>query len=125
MTQQAEKKIHWSFWTISIIALIWNLMGVANLSMQFIAPESSSFPEWWREVIVNRPIWSTAAMVLALICAVFGCVLLFLKRAEAVFLFIASLVGILLTVSHAATVGDPGLPRYSKVSCCLSSWLYF
>ena len=34
MTEKTTGGVHWSFWVIAAVALIWNLMGSANFFMQ-------------------------------------------------------------------------------------------
>lgn len=115
MSNEATSRIHWSFWVIAVVALIWNLMGAMNFFMQVFSGDVSNMPEWWQLVVANRPIWATGAMAIAVFVAVLGCVLLLLRKAVATYLFIASLVGVVLTMGHALSVGFPELPEFILV----------
>ena len=37
MNDKTVGGVHWSFWTIGIVALIWNVMGVINFFAQMNA----------------------------------------------------------------------------------------
>ena len=106
MVGDIRARVHWSFWVISIVALIWNLMGSANTILQMVAGDLAAMPEWWRAVVASRPGWATAAMMVAVFCGVLGCILLLLRKSAAFYLFVASLAGVIVTMSHA--VGVPG-----------------
>lgn len=93
---------------ISAVALVWNLLGGVNFAVQMLADDLSGFPEWWLLVVETRPWWATAGMVVGVFGGLFGCVLLLLRRRLALPLFIASLVGVAMTMSHAFGVGEPG-----------------
>ena len=99
-------RVHWSFWVIGIVALVWNLMGSANIVLQRVAPDLEAMPEWWRAVVASRPAWATGAMLVAVFGGLIGCVLLLLRKSAALYLFVAALLGTVVTMSHA--VGVPG-----------------
>lgn len=85
-----------SFWAISIIALIWNLMGcVAYLSMKFMPPEAiANMPDAERELMLSTPTWGTAAFAIAVWFGLLGCILLVLRKALAHPVFVISALGI-------------------------------
>ena len=95
-----DKNIHWSFWAIVIFALIFNLMGVANLFSQLSPNIVNAMPEPYREAITNRPLWATIAFAIAVMGGVVGCLLLLIKKFAAYYLFIISLFGTLIATAH-------------------------
>lgn len=99
-----------SFWIIGVVALIWNILGVLNFFMQMFTEDVSAFPEWWRAVVESRPMWATVAMAIAVFGGALGCILLLLRKSAAFYLFVVSLLGTIVTMTHAIGVGDPG-PR--------------
>lgn len=111
MSLEATSRVHWSFWVIAVVALIWNLMGAMNFFMQMFSSDVSNMPDWWQAVVASRPGWVTGAMAIAVFVAVLGCVALLLRKAGAYHLFIVSLVGVIITMGHALSVGLPG-PLY-------------
>ena len=47
--------VHWSFWAIGAVALIWNDMGVANFFVQMNADALAAMLDSHRAVVVGRP----------------------------------------------------------------------
>ncbi len=91
---ETQKPTHWSFWAIGGLGLLWNLMGSLNFMMQMKADALASMPEPFHTIVANRPGWATAAFGLGVIGGAIGCILLLLKRKEAIYVFMASLAGI-------------------------------
>ena len=98
--------IHWSFWIIGAIALIWNAMGVINYLMQMYADSLAAYPETHRAIIEDRPGWATGAFAIAVFGGTLGCLLLLLRKSAAYYFFIASLLGVIVTMIH--TLGVAG-----------------
>ena len=110
MNDKAESGIHWSFWAITVVALIWNVLGGVNFFAQMDADTVATFPESHRAIIEGRPIWATAGFALGVFGGSFGCVLLLLRKSAALYVFILSLLGMIVTMIHTIGVGS------SKVS---------
>ena len=110
MENKTSGSVHWSFWLIGAVALIWNAMGVMNFMAQMFAGDLSFMPEWWRAVIESRPLWATVAMAVAVFGGVLGAILLLLRKSAAIYLFILSLNGAVLAIVHAVGVAGAG-PR--------------
>jgi hypothetical protein len=98
--------VHWSFWVIGAIALIWNVMGVVNFFMQMNTDALASYPESHRAIIAGRPAWATAGFALAVFGGALGSLLLLLKKSAAYYLFMASLLGVIVQMIH--TLGVAG-----------------
>jgi len=99
-------KIHWSFWVICVIALIWNSMGSINFVMQMNPDAVAKFPEEAQFLISSRPLWATIAFALAVFTGVLADILLLLKKAIAYYLFIISLLGVIITNIHTFLVSN-------------------
>ena len=48
MNHQTPTRVHWSFWIIGTVALVWNVMGVVNFFMQMNADAVAAMPETHR-----------------------------------------------------------------------------
>jgi hypothetical protein len=83
-----------SIWIIGGLGLLWNAMGSLNFMMQMQADSLATMPEPFHTIVANRPSWATAAFGLGVIAGTIGCILLLLKRKEAVYVFAASLLGL-------------------------------
>lgn len=113
--------VHWSFWAIGVVALIWNLMGVMNFFMQMNADALAAMPESYRAIIESRPAWITGAFAIAVFGGALGCVLLLLRKSAAYYLFIASLLGVAVQLVHTLGVasGSIGVGAFVGVGAAL------
>ena len=100
MNNKTVGGVHWSFWVISVVTLIFNVMGVINCFVQMNADSLALFPESYRPIIESRPIWATTAFAIAVFGGSLGCILLLLKKSAAFYVFIASLIGVIVTMMH-------------------------
>ena len=96
MNDKTVGGVHWSFWTIGAVALIWNVMGVMNFFGQMNAGALAVMPEAQRAIIEGRPAWATGAFAIAVFGGALGCFLLLLRKSAAFYLFIASLFGVIV-----------------------------
>jgi len=86
------------FWIISVIALVWNAMGVfAYLGQAYMTDEALALlPEAEQNFYTNLPAWVTAAFAIAVFAGALGCLGLLLRKKWAGTLFILSLLGVLV-----------------------------
>ena len=90
MSDNAVGGVHWSFWIISAVAMIWNGLGAMNFFKQMDAETLATYPEAARTLIATRPVWATGAFAVAVFGGALGCVLLLIRTSEANHLFVAS-----------------------------------
>jgi len=110
MNDKTAVRVHWSFWAIGVVALIWNVMGVINYFVQMNPDMLAAYRESERAMIVGRPAWATGAFALAVFGGTLGCLVLLLRKSAALYLFIASLLGVIVTMIHSLGAGiDFGL----------------
>lgn len=112
MNDKINAGVHWSFWVISVVALLWNLMGVINFSAQTSTDLVATYPETHRAIIEGRPAWATAAFAVAVFGGALGCLLLLFRKSSALYLFVASLLGVIVTMMH--TLGVAGSTDFSR-----------
>ncbi len=105
MNGDCTSKIHWSFWAITVFMFIWNLMGCINFVVQLNPEMVSSYPESEQAIIQGRPLWATIGFAASVFGGAIGCILLMLKRASAIYLFIVSLAGTVIATAHSLTLG--------------------
>ena len=106
MNDKTVGGIHWSFWIIIVVTLIFNIMGVINYFVQMNADSLASFPEKYRPIIEGRPAWATAAFAIAVFGGSLGSLLLLLRKSAAYCLFIASLLGAIVTMTHTLGIAS-------------------
>ena len=104
MNDTAVARVHWSFWLISAIALIWNVLGSANFFMQMNPDMLDAYRESERAIIQGRPAWATGAFAVAVIVGALGGLLLLLRKSAATYMFVASLAGVIVTMVHTLGV---------------------
>ena len=110
MNDETVGGVHWSFWAIGAVALIWNVMGVINFFVQMNPDVLATYRESERAIVEGRPAWATGAFAIAVFGGALGCLLLLLRKSAAYYLFIASLLGVIVTMTHTLGVGiDFGL----------------
>ncbi len=109
MNDKTLAGIHWSFWAIGAVALIWNVMGVINFFVQMDADALASFPESHRAIIEHRPAWAIGGFAIAVFGGSLGCLLLLLRKPAAYYLFIASLLGVIVTMTHAVGIASTAI----------------
>jgi hypothetical protein len=105
MSEGKIEGVRWPFWTISVVALIWNVMGVINFFVQMNPEVVSAYRESEQAIIVGRPAWATAAFAIAVFGGAIGCLLLLRRKSVANYLLIASLLGVIVTIIHTLGVG--------------------
>src|SRR5574340_670519 len=105
MTDKTIGSVHWSFRVIGVVALIWNVLGIINFFVQMDPDVLASYRESERAIIQGRPAWATAGFAVAVFGGAIGSALLLLRRPAAYYLFIASLIGVLVTMVHTLGIG--------------------
>ncbi|MGC6525306.1 MAG: hypothetical protein ACON30_03385 [Flavobacteriaceae bacterium] len=88
------------YWLISIIALLWNFMGIiAYLGQAYMSGEAlKMLPEENQLYFSNVPAWVTAAFAVAVFGGFIGSIGLIIRKKWAYFLFLTSLLA--LVVQH-------------------------
>ena len=100
-----KTSVHWSFWIIGAVALVWYVMGCTNFFMQMNPETLAGYPKAARSLVESRPAWATAAFAIADFGGVIGCLLLMLRKSAAFYVFIASLLGVSVTSIHTFGIG--------------------
>lgn len=128
MTNSSNTKPPVWFWIISVVALLWNGLGVfAYLTHAFISDEMiATLPEEQQaEFLVEHPAWYTACFALAVFCGALGCLALLIRKKWAFMLFFISFVTatvqqiyIINTVEEAS----PVMPIMVIVVCAFLVW---
>lgn len=99
---ETKSKSPKGFWIIGIVALLWNLMGVASYLQQAYMTEEAlaALPAEQQALYENVPAWVTGAFALAVFGGLLGCILLLMKKKLATLLFIISLISVLAQMSY-------------------------
>ena len=106
MNDKTIEGVHWSFWLIGIVALLWNVGGAINYLMQTDLEFVSTLPETHRAIIEGRPVWATGGFAIGVFGGALGCLMLLFRKTTALYVFIASLLGIIVTMIHTINVAS-------------------
>ena len=101
-----NSKHHWSYWAIAAFALIWNVLGGANYIMQMNPDIVATLPETHQAIINGRPAWATGGFAIGVFGGALGGLLLLLRKPAALYLLVASLLGVLVTMMHTVRVAS-------------------
>lgn len=90
------------FWIISVLALIWNGMGVNQYLQQAYNTEAfkSMVSAEELEMISQLPTWYTAVFAIAVFAGALGCILLLLRKKLAYFVLLLSLISVLIQMGY-------------------------
>ena len=105
MNDEIAGGVHWSFWAICTVALIWNVMGVINFFVQMNPDVLAAYRESERAIVEGRPAWATGGFAIAVFGGALGSLLLLLRKSTAYYLFVASLLGVIVTMTHTLGIG--------------------
>jgi hypothetical protein len=89
-------------WVVGVIALLWSAMGAYDYVMTQTRNDAymSSFTAEQLSFFYGFPAWVVAAWAIAVWGEVLGVLLLLLRRSLAVWVLLASLVGMVITTIH-------------------------
>ena len=104
MGHEVIAKKHWSFWVVCLAGLAWNAGGAANYLMQTNMEFVSSMPVTHQAIIIGRPAWATGGFAVGVFGGVLGCILLMFVQPASLYVFLISLVGIVVTMIHTMNV---------------------
>jgi hypothetical protein len=85
MSENTAAGVHWSFWVLAAVALIWNVLGSLNYLGQMNADLVATMPETHRAIIEGRPAWATGGFAVSVFAGALGGLLLLLRKTAAFF----------------------------------------
>jgi len=98
---EKSKLPNW-YWAVCAVAIVWNLMGVMALVGQLtMTPEMlAQMTQAEQALYAATPLWVNVAFAFAVIGGELGCIGLLLRKSWAFYLFVLSLVGVIVQMSH-------------------------
>ena len=96
------------FWTVSVIALLWNLIGVFFYLQQAYMTEAdlAALPENQQPLYENIPAWVTGAFAIAVFGGTLGAILLLLRKRGAKTVFVISLIAVIIQMIYNLVLSD-------------------
>lgn len=97
-----------SFWIISILALIWNLMGISAYLSTALMDEATlaQLPEQEIELMNAMPSWVMGAFAVGVWFGALGSLFLLLRKALSQLFLMLSLLGVLVQESYVFFLSD-------------------
>ncbi len=110
-----------SFYVISGVALVWNLIGVMQYVMRVTMTDAAiaALPADQQAFVNETPSWALAAFAIATNAGALGCLLLLLKKSWAYPLLIISVVGLVVQNIHGFVLAD-GMAVYGGAGAGLA-----
>jgi hypothetical protein len=95
------------FWAVAVLALLWNLFGLAMFYMSVtMTPEQlAQLPDPQRQVTEGYPTWLWATWGVAVVTGTLGSLLLVMRRRLALPVFWLSLVAVVVLFGYALFPG--------------------
>ncbi len=126
MANSTRKPATW-FWIVSVIALIWNVMGVFQYLIYTFNTESfrAAYTEEELEIITNQPAWYTAVFAIAVFAGVLGCLFLLLRKNIAKPMLLVSSIAVIIQMGYlllVIKVGEPVMPMVVIVFSVFLVW---
>ncbi|MEC3966013.1 hypothetical protein [Flagellimonas halotolerans] len=121
------------FWVVSVIALLWNLMGVGNYLNQAFNQMTllESMDQAQREVFEGIPAWATAAFAIAVFSGALASIALLLRKKWSRPLFVISLIAAVaqfihwLFISNAVKAFGPSTYAMPAIIIIIGIYLVF
>jgi uncharacterized membrane protein len=98
----------WHLWVIGIVALIWSLIGVMDYLMTQSRNEQymSQFTPEQLEYFYGIPWWMVSVWAISVWGGLLGAVLLLLRKRLAVWVFLVSLIGVVLNSLYSYSLPE-------------------
>jgi hypothetical protein len=106
MTNSKVKPPIW-FWIVSVIALLWNAMGVDQYIGQAYKTERwrAAITDEQMEMISNFPSWLTGAFAIAVFAGLIGSIGLLIRKKWTYSLLLVSLIAVIVQMSYILIQG--------------------
>lgn len=124
----------WHLWLIGIVGGLWSSMGVVSfvLTQMNVEAVMSRFPPEQRAYFESFPLWADAFWAIGVFGAAIGCLLLLLKNRLAVHVFLASLIGAIVStlgglflLGGMKVMGDTGALGLTLVPVIVAAFLAY
>jgi len=91
------------FWIVSILALLWNLMGVMSyLGQAYMTDDmKAEYTSDQLALMDSTPAWATAAFAIAVWGGLLGCIAILLRKKWAIPVLMLSLICILVQMTYS------------------------
>ena len=112
------------FWIVSVLALLWNLLGMAIFFMQINMPAETlaAMPAEQRALYESTPAWVNSAFAVAVFGGALGSAMLLMRKRLALPLLALSLLGVVVQMGYTYLV-TPAFRVYGASGAILPALL--
>jgi len=99
-----QVKLPITFWIVGVIAILWNLAGIANFGLQVFMEDTMTAamnPEQ-KELIANNPAWMKIIFGVATIAGLVGSIGLIIRKKWCVPVLLASLIAVMIQMGYSS-----------------------
>ena len=129
--QTTKAPLH--LWIVGVLAVLWNAIGAFDYTATQLRIEAymSAFTPEQLEYFYGFPAWAVAAWAFGVWGAFLGSIALLLRKSWAVWLFGASIAGLVFTTLHNFVLTDgaalmgPGGIAFSAIIWAIALFLFF
>lgn len=102
MAETSRVKLPLWFWIVSVIALVWNILGIgAYFAQVSMTPEiMAALPQEQQDMYAKLPVWYMIVFALAVFGGALGCMGLLLRKKWAYLVLLISAVAVVIQMSY-------------------------
>ncbi len=128
-----DTRAPWHLWVVGVASLLWNAVGALDYVMTQTrnAEYMSAFTPEQLAFFYGLPAWTVAAWAIGVWGALLGSLLLLFRKGLAIWFFLASLIGVVLTTfqnyvlsNGLEVIGGPGSVVFTAVIFLVAVALY-
>lgn len=122
-----KPKTPWHLWTVGIVSLLWNAIGLMDFVMTQLRVESymAQLSEAQLAYFTSFPVWVTATWAIAVIGAVLGSILILLRNKLALPVFWIALAALIITAIHNYILSDVKMSDITGIGATIFSIVIF
>jgi hypothetical protein len=108
MNMSTDRKPTTLFWIVTVVAVIWNAIGVMTYFMQVYMSEEAmaALPEAQQALYSVQPAWVTGAFAIAVFAGLAGSIALAWRSGLATAILVVSLVAVVCQFFYALVLSD-------------------
>ena len=108
MNNETSTKLPRPFWIVTIVAIVWNALGVMAYFMEVtMSPETmAALPVAQQALYAAQPAWVTGAFAIAVFGGLAGSIALAMRRSVAILIFVVSLAAVTAQMFYLFALSD-------------------
>ncbi|WAC02390.1 hypothetical protein N7U66_01305 [Lacinutrix neustonica] len=102
MTELSKIKPPMWFWIVSVVALVWNILGIGAFFAQISMTSEimANLPQEQQDIYANLPSWYTFVFAIAVFAGTLGSMALLLKKKWAYLILLIGAIAVVIQMSY-------------------------